>query len=69
MRCISCKSVLDDDRCEYITECNAPQICKGCSQETPRLVLMDYGHKTCGSAVVVPRGAERVALRCYRRSR
>jgi hypothetical protein len=44
-------------------------VCVKCSAETPTMVLMEYGHKTAGYAVIIPRGDQHKALRCYRRSR
>jgi hypothetical protein len=43
----------------------------GCTGEAPKLVLMEYGHKTAGYAVAVPNDpeAQRLALRAFKRAR
>jgi hypothetical protein len=43
----------------------------GCTGESPKLVLMEYGHKTAGYAVAVPNDpeAQRLALRAFKRAR
>lgn len=69
MNCIHCRKRIPKGRREFLLSTGRPMVCIGCTGETPRLVLMEYGHKTAGYAVVVPRGAEQRALRCYRRSR
>lgn len=69
MKCLSCNKRIAKDRREYIRLFRRPELCKQCSTETPRMVLMEYGHKTAGYPVIVPQGAEDKALRCYRRCR
>jgi hypothetical protein len=56
-------------RVRFLRDNGRPMVCVDCSQETPRMVLMEYGHKTAGYAVIVPRGAEQRALRCFKRAR
>lgn len=68
-RCMHCNSVLDPERVKFLQESGRPCVCPSCTSETPRLTLMEYGHKTAGYLVVVGRGDERKALRAYRRSR
>lgn len=67
--CMHCGQSLSSERAEFLQESGRPPVCLACTGETPRMVLMDYGHKTAGYAVIVPRGDERKAVRCYRRSR
>ena len=67
--CMHCHHKLPKDRAVFLSSSGRPMVCKKCSAETPTMVLMEYGHKTAGFAVIIPRGDERKALRCYRRSR
>lgn len=69
MNCIYCTKPIPAERLEFLNSTGRPMVCIGCTGETPRMVLMEYGHKTAGYAVIVPRGSEQRALRCYRRSR
>lgn len=69
MQCRSCGKPIDADRAEFLTETGRPNDCVSCSGESPRLTLMDYAHKTAPSLVVVPKGQETLALRCFKRSR
>lgn len=69
MRCIHCQTELDPDRAEFLSESGRPHVCQPCSGEEPRLTLMEYGHKTAGYLVVVPRGDEAKAMRAFKRSR
>lgn len=66
-----CGKVIDPDRAEFLKSTNRPLICQSCCTERPKLVLMDYSHKTAGAAVVVPEDPEqrRLALRAFHRSR
>lgn len=68
-RCMHCQSVLPQERVEFLQESGRPCVCTNCATESPKLALMEYGHKTAGYLVVVPRGDEHKALRAYRRSR
>lgn len=68
-QCMHCGVVLDSDRVEFLRESGRPCVCQSCSAETPKLTLMEYGHKTAGYLVVVGKGDEHKALRAYRRSR
>lgn len=69
MKCPYCGKRIPKERVEILRETGRAMCCVGCSSESPRMVLMEYGHKTAGYAVIVPRGAERIALRCFKRSR
>lgn len=69
MNCPYCHLPISAERAEFLAETGRPVVCIACTGETPRLVLMEYGHKTAGYAVVVPRGDEHKALRAYRRAR
>lgn len=69
VKCITCKGRMPRERREFLASTGRPMVCLACSGETPRMVLMDYAHKTAGYAVVVPRGAEQIAMRAYRRAR
>lgn len=68
-RCMHCTALIPQGRVEFLQETGRPCVCVKCSEEGPRLTLMEYGHKTAGYLVVVPRGDEHKALRAYRRSR
>ena len=67
----SCGRPIDPDRAEFLTESGRPLVCQNCSTEGAKLVLMEYGHKTAGAAVVIPDDPEqkRRALRAFHRSR
>jgi len=67
--CIHCRKPVDPERAEFLRESGRALVCMACASESPRMVLMEYGHKTAGYAVVVPRGAEHKAMRAYRRAR
>lgn len=69
--CTYCQSPVDAARAEFLAETGRAVTCMACTGERPRLVLMDYGHKTAGYAVPIPQNkeAERLAVRCYRRAR
>lgn len=71
MTCMHCGQSVDADRAEFLRDTGRAVTCLACASERPRLVLMDYGHKTAGYAVSIPqnREAERLAVRCYRRAR
>jgi hypothetical protein len=67
--CMYCKAAIPRERARFLAESGRPVVCVKCTSETARLVLMDYGHKTAGYAVVVSRGDEQKAWRAYRRAR
>jgi len=69
--CTLCDSPMDPDRAEFLRETRRPVVCMSCTGESPKLVLMEYGHKTAGYAVAVPNNpeAQRLALRAFKRAR
>lgn len=69
MNCTYCAHAIPAERAEFLVETGRPTVCTACAAETPRVVLMEYGHKTAGYAVIVPRGDEHKAFRAYRRAR
>jgi hypothetical protein len=71
MNCDRCHCPIDPDRAEFLRETGRALVCMSCTGERPKLVLMEYGHKTAGYAVAVPqnRECERRALRSFRRAR
>lgn len=71
MQCIRCSSPVPDERAECLQDSGRPVTCLGCSSERAKTVLLEYGHKTAGCAVVVGTDAEqiRLARRAYRRAR
>ena len=72
MICIHCKSLIDQDRHEFLEEFNRPMICKDCSTESRAVGFMDYGHKTAPQLVMVPSNAKetiRILHRANRRAR
>jgi hypothetical protein len=72
MTCIHCKSLIDQDRYEFLEEFNRPMVCKECSTESRAVGFMDYGHKTAPQLVMVPSNAKetiRILNRANRRAR
>ena len=72
MTCIHCKSLIDQDRYEFLEEFNRPMVCKDCSTESRAVGFMDYGHKTAPQLVMVPSNAKetiRILDRANRRAR
>jgi hypothetical protein len=72
MICNYCKSVIDEDRLEFLVEYNRPIVCKDCSVEQRAVGWMDYGHKTAPQLVMVPANATetiRILDRANRRAR
>jgi mRNA degradation ribonuclease J1/J2 len=69
--CTICSGHIDPDRAEFLVETRRPKVCMSCAGEAPKLVLMEYGHKTAGYAVAVPNNpeAQRLALRAFKRAR
>jgi|LakMenEpi03Aug12_release.lakeMendotaPanAssembly.Ray.scaffolds.fasta_scaffold1408983_1 hypothetical protein len=69
--CTFCQAPVDADRASFLEDTGRAVTCLACTGERPRLVLMDYGHKTAGYAVPIPlnREAERLAIRAYKRAR
>lgn len=71
MKCIVCNIPISDERFSFLVDCRKPITCTEHSQETKKLALMDYGHKTAGTVVILPDDpeAQRRAFRVYHRSR
>jgi hypothetical protein len=71
MNCIRCNRAVDADRVGALQSMNRPITCLFCSSDTHKIVLMEYGHKTAGVAVVVGSDPEQIrrAQRAYRRAR
>lgn len=66
--CSNCEMPIDPERLEAIPETTT---CVRCSTVKKQLGLMEYGHKTAGTIVLLPDDEEqqRLAFRSYRRSR
>lgn len=71
MLCSKCSTSIDEDRAEFLVLTKRRSLCVNCSDESKKLALMDYAHKTAGTIVVLPNDKEsqRKAFRIYRRSR
>ena len=69
MLCNYCKSVIDEDRIEFLTEYNRPMVCKDCSVEQRAVGFMDWGHKTAPSLVMVPANATETIRKLDRANR
>lgn len=69
--CEKCHNPIPPDRLIFLIETNRPLVCLDCSQEKPKIVLMEYGHKTAGYPVVVGSDPEsqRIAFRAFKRAR
>ena len=69
MLCNYCKSVIDEDRVDFLTEYNRPMVCKDCSVEQRAVGFMDWGHKTAPSLVMVPANATETIRKLDRANR
>jgi len=71
MKCNKCGEFLAKERAEFLEMTNRPMVCVGCSSERQKLTLMEYGHKTAPSLVVIGDNheAQRRAWAAYRRQR
>lgn len=72
MTCMHCKSLIDQDRYEFLEEFNRSMVCKECSTEQRAMGWMDYAHKTAPQLVMVPSNAKetiRILNRANRRAR
>lgn len=69
--CVRCHGSVPAERVEFLQDTGRPITCLSCSSERAKTVLLEYGHKTAGGAVVVGTDAEqiRLARRAYRRAR
>lgn len=66
--CVKCRQPIPPERLEAVPEAST---CVGCSDVKKVKGLMDYGHKTAGTIVMLPDDEEqrRLAFRAYRRAR
>lgn len=69
MLCRYCRSMIDNDRLEFLTEFNRPMVCKDCSAEQRAVGWMDYGHKTAPQLVMVPANAKETIRKLDRANR
>ena len=72
MTCIHCKSLIEQDRYEFLEEFNRPMVCKDCSTEQRAVGFMSWNHKTAPQLVMVPSNAKetiRILHRANKRSR
>lgn len=71
MNCIICNEKIDEDRLDFILTFKKAATCLKHANEQKTVALMDYGHKTAGTIVVLPNNKEiqRRAFRAYRRAR
>ena len=72
MVCNYCKSIIDEDRLDFLTTYNRPMVCKECSVEQRAVGYMSWEHKTAPSLVMVPANAKetiRILDRANRRAR
>lgn len=69
MLCRYCRSMIDNDRLEFLTEFNRPMVCKDCSTEQRAVGWMDYGHKTAPQLVMVPANAKETIRKLDRANR
>lgn len=72
MICKVCNQEIPAERVEALQEMGIyPNTCVLHSETKPKMVVMEYGHKTAGAIVVVGNDPEqqRLAQRAYRRSR
>ena len=69
MICNYCKSMIDEDRIEFLVEYNRPMVCKDCSVEQRAVGYMDWGHKTAPSLVMVPANAKETIRKLDRANR
>lgn len=69
MICNYCKSMIDNDRLEFLLEYNKTLVCKDCSTEQRAVGYMDWGHKTAPSLVMVPSNAKETIRKLDRANR
>lgn len=69
MTCKYCKSLIPEERVEFLTESNRPMICIDCSTEQRAVGWMDYGHKTAPQLVMVPANATETIRKLDRANR
>lgn len=71
MKCGVCGCAIPAERAAFLKSTSRPQACIKCSEESPKLALLEYGHKTAPSLVVIgsDHEAQRLAWAAYRRKR
>ena len=69
MICIHCKSLIDQDRYEFLEEFNRPMVCKNCSTEQRAVGFLSYSHKTAPELVMVAANNTESIRRCNRANR
>ena len=77
IRCIDCGEEIPDERVEILRSKNWPMRCVKCSKVEGPIGFMNFGHKTGGEVLIVPRNPDgtndpekiRQARRAYRRDR
>lgn len=72
MLCVYCKSLIPEERLEFLVENNRIHTCISCSSEQRMVGYMDYGHKTAPQLVLCPSNAnetKRILDRANRRAR
>jgi len=69
MICSYCRSMIDADRADFLTEYNRPMVCVECSTEQRAVGYMDWGHKTAPSLVMVPANAKETIRKLDRANR
>ena len=69
MICNYCRSMIDADRADFLTEYNRPMVCVECSTEQRAVGYMDWGHKTAPSLVMVPANAKETIRKLDRANR
>ena len=69
MICIHCKSLIDQDRYEFLEEFNRSMVCKNCSTEQRAVGFLSYSHKTAPELVMVAANNTESIRRCNRANR
>jgi len=72
MICNYCKSIVSEERAEFLIEYNRPMVCIDCSTEQRAVGFMNYSHKTAPDLVLCPANAKeklRILNRANRRAR
>lgn len=66
-----CGSEICPERLEFLQQRGRPLTCVKCSGEQPAVCLVEYGHKTASTVVIVGTDPEQVRLarRAYKRAR
>jgi len=69
MVCNYCKSMVDNDRLEFLIETNRKIVCKDCSVENRAVGFLSYSHKTAPELVMIPANNKESIRRCDRVNR